>query len=106
VTNAAFHQTIDGFFEPQMVAYVTERTKLDNSQVEGTLIDLSLANLVIDWNILRKAAQNKSMTRFSQEIDSESFRLNLVKHESDIAQHFKDIQEKAKEAGDHLVLLI
>jgi RNA polymerase primary sigma factor len=103
-TNAVFHQTIDGFFEPQMVAFIAERTQLDNSQVEGTLVDLSLANLLIDWNILKKAAQNKSMSRFNQEIDSESFRLNLVKHESDIGQHFKKIQEKAKSAGDHLVV--
>jgi hypothetical protein len=41
------------------------------------------------------------MTRFSQEIDSVFDKSG--KHESNIAQHFKDIQEKAKEAGTPVV---
>jgi len=100
----ALHHAIDGYFEPQFLNWIVEKTQLDNSEVENTLKRLSLTNLLINWNIIKDVSKAKSLKEFSKIIESESLRDGLVKQEPAIIRHFSGIQETAKEAGDHLVV--
>jgi RNA polymerase primary sigma factor len=100
----ALHLAIDSYLEPQLINQVVEKTTLDYVRVEQALIQLSLSNLLIDWNLVNTAGQAKSIAELSRLVRTPEFKGELSKNESHMAAHFKAIKNRATEAGDHLIV--
>ena len=103
-SHPVLHKTIDGYLDPDLVNYVAETTGLDSTQVERSLIQLSISNLLISWSLVKEAGQEKSIEGFTRIMRTRNFQRNLAEYETEIAAHFKKIKNRAKEAGDHLIV--
>jgi RNA polymerase primary sigma factor len=100
----SFHQSVDNYLEPQLIANVTEMTGLDSAAAEKALTHLSMANLLIDWSIIRDCGQQSNFEVFQKILNSREFRTYIIKQEAEIADHFKMIKDSARDAADHLVV--
>jgi RNA polymerase sigma factor (sigma-70 family) len=98
------HRAIDGYLDPEMVSRLAELSGLDAAVIESSLVELSLSNLLICWPILKDAGQKRSLAEFGRAFRSTANRARLEKNESEIAEHFKQIRDDAKEAGDSLIV--
>lgn len=99
-----FHRAIDGYLDPEFIQYISAITGIDKDRTEQSLIRLSLSNLLINWPMLTEAGQKTSMSEFAGLTQSAEFRRALTGQEAEIASHFKQIRDRAKEAGDHLIV--
>jgi RNA polymerase primary sigma factor len=98
------HKIIDGYLDPDLVNYVAETTGLDSPQSDRSLVQLSNSNLLIPWSLVKEAGQEESIKGFTRIIQSRNFPRNLAEKETEIAAHFKQIKNRAKEAEDHLIV--
>jgi RNA polymerase primary sigma factor len=103
-TDPTLHKAIDNFLDPQLVARAAEITGMDYAAAEQSLVQLSLGNLLINWDLLGDAGDSKSFSHFIKITRSSEFRKNLIRLEPEIARHFNQIKEKAREAGDLLIV--
>jgi RNA polymerase sigma factor (sigma-70 family) len=103
-SDTVLHRAIDGYFEPQLISHIAESSGMDPSQVEHSLTELSLNNLLIDWALIEEASREKSPGGFARIVKSQSFLRDLRKNEPEIAAHFEKIRDRAREAGDHLIV--
>jgi len=103
-TNTNLHSAIDGYFEPEFINRMVEITGSDPENITRSLVQLSLSNLLMDWAILKEAGQKRSILEFGRLIKSKEYQSKLTKCEADIAAHFKQIRDRAKDAGDHLIV--
>ncbi len=103
-SNPALHQAIDNYFEPQLIGRIQEATGLETAQVEQSLIQLSLSNLLINWSLIKTVADQHSLDDFNCITKSRDFRVETMKNSSKIDAHIKQIKENAKEASDHLIV--
>jgi RNA polymerase primary sigma factor len=104
ISHPSFRQAIDGFLEPQLINDAAAAAKLSYEEAAQSLVQLSLSRLLVDWPAIRAAAQEGSYERFARTIKSREFRRNMMKLELELGVHFKQIRERAKEAGDHLIV--
>jgi RNA polymerase primary sigma factor len=100
----SLHRAVDGYFDPLLIGRVAEITGLEISQVEQSLLQLSLCNLLISWPLLGQAGQAVSMSGFDKIVKSAEFRRKLALRQPEIEAHFKKIKAAAREAGDHLIV--
>ena len=100
----SLHKAIDNFLDPQLINKAAQITGKDCVEVEQSLVQLSLANLLINWDLMGEAGHSKSLAQFIKIIRSEEYRRNLMKREPEITRHFAKIKEKAREAGDMLIV--
>jgi RNA polymerase primary sigma factor len=103
-TDPTLHKAIDNFIEPQLISDAAEAEGMDNVAIGESLVQLSLNNLLINWELLGEAGQTSSFSEFNKTLKSAEFRRNLTKREPEIARHFKQIKEKSREAGDLLIV--
>jgi RNA polymerase primary sigma factor len=59
---------------------------------------------LIYWPKLGQAAGQCSLDVFQDLVKSEEYRANLAMQDSEIALYFKQIRDRAREAGDHLIV--
>jgi len=103
-THPELHRLIDNYIEPQLISYLADSTGLENERDEESLVNLSLNNLLINWSLLGKAGQTSSCADLLRVVNSEVFRNKLARNEAEIAAHFTQIHERARDAGDHLIV--
>jgi RNA polymerase sigma factor (sigma-70 family) len=103
-TSQILHKTIDGYLDPQLIDRIAEKSGLDASAAEQALTRLSLNNLLICWQQIPGAGSRISMADFSREIQTKNFPRTLLNQETEIALHYKQIKDRAREAGDHLII--
>jgi RNA polymerase primary sigma factor len=98
------HQAIDSYLEADLINQVAELTGMSYQTAEQAIVRLSLLNQLISWPWLKKAGDEKSVAGFARVINSQEYREVLIHHETAIAAHFKQIHNRAKEAGDSLIV--
>jgi len=103
-THPTFHRAIDGYLDPQMIEYIKGIPGIETGHVEDTVKDLSLTNLLIDWNILAETGKIDSMTEFTRKVKTGVFNSVLVSHEKDLDLHFERIKTSASNAHQHLIV--
>ena len=104
VSHPMLHKTIDGYLEPDLIHYVAETTGLDSAMVEQQLIQLSNSNLLINWSLAKEAGQENSIEGLTRIVRTGKFQMDLAEYETEIAEHFRQIKNRAKEAGDQLIV--
>jgi RNA polymerase primary sigma factor len=100
----SLHRAIDGYLETNMIENLANSLNQDYSTIENSLIQLSLDNLLIDWQLIKEAGKTPSMLEFSRYIHSISLKNLIEKNESKISAHFNKIKHTSMEAGDHLIV--
>jgi RNA polymerase primary sigma factor len=103
-SHPALHRAIDGYFEPEMIQKLTGETGLDSITLQCSLVQLSLSNLLICWPVIKEVNQTLSVTEIANSIRAVEFRYGLIRRDTEITSHFRQIRKKAKEAGDHLIV--
>ena len=68
------------------------------------MVQLSLDSQLICWSIIDQAGSIGSVDEFIALVKIEEFRRILTNHEPDIALYFNQIKDRAREAGDHLII--
>jgi RNA polymerase primary sigma factor len=104
VSHPSLHRLIDGYLEPEFVEQIANNLDQDVHKVQDSLIQLSLDNLSIDWQLLKEAGQKNSMLEFSKYVNSPDFKNLLSKNESRLLAHLNRIKNTSTEAGDHLIV--
>ncbi len=102
--NPTLHQSIDGYLEPDLVNRVCTETGLEYEAAEKALVQISLSNLLINWNLVEEVGRKISLQEFGRMIKTVGFKELLAEREDRIAEHFDRIRAIAKEAGDHLIV--
>ena len=92
-----------GRIDPELVSAVARVTGSSQGQTAWALTQLSLDIRLIPWHMLGKAGQTSSVVEFERELNSPEFRAHLEKSHSEIAAHFDQIRERARQATEHLV---
>jgi RNA polymerase primary sigma factor len=100
----ALHKAIDWYFEPQLIEYLANSLKMDKDKVETSLVQMSLDNLLINWQLIKEAGQKHTMAEFTDYINTARFRTMLQKNENRISDYFKEIKNVSNKAGDHLIV--
>jgi len=103
-TNPQLLQAIDGYIDPQLINTLSDITGLDTEQSSRALIQLSLDSQLICWSLLGKAGKLTSIPAFTSLVNSVDYRNSLIIRDSEIALHFKQVRDRAREAGDHLIV--
>jgi RNA polymerase primary sigma factor len=103
-TDPSLHRSLDNFIEPELINNVAAANGLEYTVVEKSLVQLSLDNLLINWELLGEAGQSTSFTKFIKTVKSQEYRKNLLKREPEISRHFQQIKDTAREAGDLLIV--
>lgn len=103
-TCPSLHAAIDGFLEPQLVNHVSLTSNLDYVEAEQALIELSLSNQLIKWDLIPEAVKMNSSTQFVEVVRSPEFRDRLMEHENQISIHLNQIRNTAREASDNLIV--
>jgi len=103
-THPKLLRAIDGYIDPQLVNTMAEITGSNTEQTLRALVQLSLDSQLIYWPKLGQAAGQCSLDVFQDLVKSEEYRANLAMQDSEIALYFKQIRDRAREAGDHLIV--
>jgi RNA polymerase primary sigma factor len=104
ITNSTLVHNIDGYIDPNLINTISCSTGFSNDQTLRALIQLSLDIQLICWPVLFETDKAASLSDLIQVIKSESFRRNMENRESEIASYFRHVKERAREAGDHLIV--
>ncbi|MDP2916610.1 MAG: sigma-70 family RNA polymerase sigma factor [Dehalococcoidia bacterium] len=100
----ALRQAIDGFIEPQLVSDMAKAIESDEEKTYKALVQLSNDARLISWDIMPEAGNKMSLGEFGKLVNSAEYRNKLQKRELEITRCFAQIRERAKEAGDHLIV--
>jgi RNA polymerase primary sigma factor len=101
VTHPTFHRAVDGYIDPQMIDYLKNVNQLSRDNLETDIKELSLSNLLINWQIM---GEFRSTGEFVRRIRNEEINVRLNKTAGDIEIHFQKIRNLARSAQDHLVV--
>jgi RNA polymerase primary sigma factor len=103
-TDPVLHRTIDNYLDPQLVSHVAAVNGIEPGQAEQALVQLSLSNLLISWNLIPEAGQTRTMAELARVIATKDFQSRLVKREQEIEAHLQHVKNTAREASDHLIV--
>jgi len=95
---------IDGYIEPSLINNLTHIYGSKAEQNLRELVQLSLDLQLTYWPILNDAAEQNPQVPFVNLIKSEEFRSNLEDRKPEIALYYQQIQNRAREAADHLIV--
>jgi RNA polymerase primary sigma factor len=96
--------SIDGYIDPQLVNTISEVTGSNPDQTLRELIQLSLDIQLIYWPLVTGIVKEKSTSGFIRFVKSESYRSTLENQEQLLNSHFTHVRDRAREAGDHLIV--
>jgi RNA polymerase primary sigma factor len=99
-----FHRSIDGYIDPQMLENFKNIPGLEIENIERTIVELSLTNLLIDWKTLSEVGKAGSLAEFNRKVKTGAFCRILATHEKGLDAHFERIRTRAREAQDHLIV--
>jgi RNA polymerase primary sigma factor len=94
---------IDGQIDQHLASAMAEVTGVSEVRTEKSMVELSVDSRLIPWDIMEEAGQKSSLAEFWEVLQSPEFRDKLEAHDSEIAQHFQQIKEKARQARKRMV---
>jgi RNA polymerase primary sigma factor len=104
VKDPRFHQKVDNFLDPIMVGNVAAASGLDMAQSEAALIEMSLCNLLIDWNLVENIARQVKINDIQKLFVSAEFRKAVQFNDYSLEKYFSGVRLQAKEAMDNLIV--
>jgi RNA polymerase primary sigma factor len=96
-------RAIDSNIDNQLSSAIAKIIGTSQTAIEKTLIELSLDSRLIPWYIIEKALQKNSLAEFEEVLQSPEFLDELEAHHSEIAKHFEQIRERARQATNHMI---
>lgn len=103
-THPTFHRAIDGYIDPQMVETIKNAQGIETETIVNAIKELSLTNLLIDWETLADAGKTDSMAEFSRKVKTGAFCRVLATHEKELDAHFAKLKARATQAKEHLIV--
>ena len=103
VLHPKLRRAIDGKIEPRLSSAIAKITGKSQSEVEDSVIELSLDSRLIPWHIVAEAGQERSLAEFGKILRSPEFRSKLEAHGSEIAKHFEQVRERARQATNQMI---
>jgi RNA polymerase primary sigma factor len=94
---------IDSKIDQHLSSAIAEITGVSQTRTEKSMIELSLDSRLIPWHIIEEAGQKSSLAEFWEVLQSPEFHDKLEAHGSEIAQHFQQIKEKARQARKRMI---
>jgi hypothetical protein len=101
VNNSGLIHAIDGYIDPQLINSISQTIGTNTEQTLRALVQLSLDSQLIYWPAMEEARKQSSFAEFEATVKSEPFRARLAAKEADISLYYKQIRNRAREAGDH-----
>jgi len=96
-------RAIDGKIEQRLSSAIAKITGKSQSEVEKSVIELSLDSRLIPWHILAEAGQKRSLAEFGKMLRSPEFRNKLEVRRSEIVKHFEQVRERARQATNQMI---
>ncbi len=103
VLNPEVRRAIDGHVDEYLCGAIAQRTGAGQAETMQALIELSLDSWLIPWEILGRAGRECSLAEFEAVLHSEHFWDELKEHGSEIALHFAQVRQKARQATDRMI---
>jgi len=103
VLHPDLRRAIDGNIDQQLSSAIAKITGASQTEIEKTLIELSLDSRLIPWHIIKKAGQKSSLAEFGEALQSPEFRGKLEAHRSEIVKHFEQVRERTRQATNHMI---
>jgi RNA polymerase primary sigma factor len=103
ILHPELRRAIDGNIAQHVSSDIAKITGLSPTKIEESVIELSLDSRLIPWHTLGEASQKRSMAEFGEVLRSPEFRDKLEGRRSEIAKHFEQIREKARQATRHMI---
>ena len=102
--NPLFHQSINNYVDPALTQTAIDATGKSIEEVNAGLIRLSLSNLLINWNMIEKAAKLTRIVDLAKLVKTNELQNTLRRRNAEIEPYYAAIREHAREATDHLVV--
>jgi len=103
VSHPDLRRAIDGNIGENLSSAIAKITGASQTEIEETVIELSLDSLLIPWNIIEKAGQKSPLAEFGGALQSPDFHDKLKAHRSEIVKHFEQIRERARQASNQMI---
>jgi RNA polymerase primary sigma factor len=103
VLHPDLRRAIDGNIDQQLSSAIAKITGASQTEIEKTVIELSLDSQLIPWHIIEKADQKSSLAEFGEALKSPEFRDKLESHRSEIFKHFAQVRERSRQATNHMI---
>jgi RNA polymerase primary sigma factor len=103
VTHPDLRRAIDNKIDQHLSSAMAEITRATQTEIEKSLIELSLDSRLIPWHIMEEAGQKTSLTESGEVLQSPEFHDKLEAHRSEIIKHFEQIREGARQAANHMI---
>jgi len=96
-------RAIDGKIDQSLSNAIAEITERSSTEIEKSLIELSLDSRLMPWDIIQQAGLRNSPSELRELLGSPEFRDRLEAHRSRISRHFGRIREKAGQASNRMI---
>jgi RNA polymerase primary sigma factor len=103
VSHPKLRHAIDGNIDQHLSNDIAKITGASQTGTEKNLIELSLDSRLIPWHIIEEASRESSLAEFAEVLQSPEFHDKLEAHRSEIAKHFGQIREKARQATNRMI---
>jgi RNA polymerase primary sigma factor len=108
IANRAVHprliHAINGYIDPQLVNVISSFTGSNVEKTLRELVQLSLDIQLTCWSAVSEVENISDFSAFTKIIKSPEYRSNLNSRKPEIDYHFQQIRDRAREAGDHLIV--
>ena len=102
--NPKLIHNIDGYIDPQLVNAISGIKGVNPEQTSRAIVQLSLDIQLICWPVVGEIGNSNSLPAFIRHAKSNEFKRSLVDQEPQIACYFQQIKDRAREAGEHLIV--
>lgn len=103
VMHPDLRSAIDNRIDQDLIDAVAETTGTSSTKIEKSTIELSLDTRLLPWHIMEEAGLKVSLAELGELLQSPEFREKLEVHRSEIARHFEQIRERARQASNHMI---
>ncbi len=103
IMHPTLRHAIDGPIASDLSAAIANITGTSQTRVHRDLIELSLDSRLLPWHLVDKIGLRPSLTDFRKVSRSPEFRAKLEAQRSEIARHFDEVKERAKQATQDMI---
>jgi RNA polymerase primary sigma factor len=96
-------RAIDSKIDQGLSDAIAKITGRSSTEIEKSLIELSLDSRLMPWDIIQQAGLRSSLSELWELLGSPEFRDRLEGHRSRISRHFSRIREKADQATNRMI---
>jgi RNA polymerase primary sigma factor len=93
---------IDDKIDQQLSSAMAEITRVGQTVIEKTIVELSLDSRLLPWYIMERVGPKTSLAELGELLQLPEFRDKLEVHRSEIAKHFERIRERARQASNRM----